>query len=276
MPLQNALVMAIQSDPGRVRTNNEDAVYVDPAAGLAILADGMGGYSAGEVASKMAIDTLSQGVGGAVKNQQSKLAGITPGSEESLAWRILRDHIALANDAIYHQAQQPQFREMATTLVLALFYDNRLTVAHLGDSRLYRLRDGKFQPVTKDHSLWQECIDAGLPPPKHLKNLVTRALGKEPSGKRLPISEPEIHDYDVQPGDVFLLCSDGMYDMVHDEDIALPLEMLANNLPLAAARLIQMANENGGKDNVSVVLIRAKSAFPQRGITSRLKELIGV
>src|SRR5689334_18423920 len=150
---------------------------------------------------------------------------------------------------------------MGTTLVVALFYDNRMTVAHIGDSRLYMLRGDEFRQITRDHSLLQEQIDSGMITPEQAKmsqnkNLVTRALGIDPT------VEPEIHDYETQPGDIYLLCSDGLCDMVSDEDIGMVLQTLSSNLKLCAEHLVQMANDNGGRDNISVILVRVLRDFP--------------
>ncbi|MBI2315949.1 MAG: serine/threonine-protein phosphatase, partial [Betaproteobacteria bacterium] len=170
--------------------------------------------------------------------------------------------IAKANTSIYQASQsQPQYAGMGTTLVVALFYDNRVTIAHIGDSRLYLLRDGEFKQVTKDHSLLQEQIDSGMltrEQARHSanKNLVTRALGIDAT------VEPEIHDYDTRPGDIYLLCSDGLCDMVSDEDIEMVLQTLGANLKLCVQQLIQMANDNGGRDNVSVMLVRVRREYP--------------
>ncbi len=190
----------------------------------------------------------------------------------------LRREIARANGAIYQAAQsQPQYAGMGTTLVMALFHDDAVTVAHIGDSRLYRLRGDEFRQLTRDHSLLQEQIDSGMITAEQArysqnKNLVTRALGIDPT------VEVEIHDYGVEPGDVYLLCSDGLNDMVADEEIALTLTSLSANLDLCATQLVQMANDNGGRDNVSVILVKVKQAFPVAawlvGAVSRLVQVI--
>jgi protein phosphatase len=183
----------------------------------------------------------------------------------------LESEIARANGAIYQAAQsQPQYAGMGTTLVAAVFHDNTVTVAHIGDSRLYRLRGDEFQQITRDHSLLQEQIDSGMLTPEEAKhsqnkNLVTRALGVDPT------VEAEIHDYDVRVGDVYLLCSDGLNDMVDDGEIAMTLSALAANLELCATQLIQMANDNGGRDNVSVILVKVTGDFgTPRGWLARL------
>lgn len=254
-----ALTMAGASDPGMVRSHNEDAITTAPEVGLVVLADGMGGYNAGEVASGIAVTLIAQGVKEALDatpaHQQDAMSG------KAAAHRILRSEIEKANLAIYQTAQsQPQCAGMGTTLVVALFYDNRLTIAHVGDSRMYRLRGEQLQQLTRDHSLLQEQIDCGLITPEEAKysqnkNLVTRAVGIDPQ------LEPELNDHAVQVGDIYLLCSDGLNDMVEDEDIALVLSTLRANPALAAQQLVQMANDNGGRDNVSVILIQVKQDY---------------
>ncbi len=264
MDLSKALEIVTSTDKGMVRSTNEDAVLANPVGGFVILADGMGGYNAGEVASGMATTLIGTEL-------EKAFAASEPWRKEAdgrpRAHAVLEAEIARANGAIYQAAQsQPQYAGMGTTLVMAVFHDDKATVAHIGDSRLYRLRGEDFTQVTRDHSLLQEQIDSGMitaEQAKHSqnKNLVTRALGVDPA------VEPEIHDYAVQPGDIYLLCSDGLNDMVDDEEIGMTLQMLAANLELCAMQLVQMANDNGGRDNVSVILVRVKESFPapQRG-----------
>jgi len=243
-----------------VRGLNEDAVFANPNQGLVILADGMGGYNAGEVASGMATMLLSTELEKAFADKPSH--GIDKAGGQAYAHGCLLDKVGVTNAAIFNAAQsQPQYAGMGTTLVTALFYDNQVTVAHIGDSRLYRLRGEEFSVITRDHSLLQEQIDSGLISVEEArfsqnKNLVTRALGVDPE------VETEIHDYPVLPGDVYLLCSDGLNDMVEDEEIQLTLQMLGANLELAATQLIQVANDNGGRDNVSVILVKVLREFP--------------
>jgi protein phosphatase len=268
MDLSQALQIVSRSDAGMVRSHNEDAVYTNPARGLAILADGMGGYNAGEVASGMATALLGSEL---EKTFQKMEPHRVDAAGKLYAHAALESEIARANTAIYQAAQsQPQYAGMGTTLVMALFYDNAMTVAHIGDSRLYRLRGDDFHLVTRDHSLLQEQIDSGMISAEEArhsqnKNLVTRALGVD------PVVEPEIRDYDTMPGDIYLLCSDGLNDMVEDDEIALTLQALSANLELAATQLIQTANDSGGRDNVSVVLVRIMREYPvARGWFARL------
>jgi protein phosphatase len=267
--LTEVLDIASATDPGMVRSHNEDSVAADAAHGVVVLADGMGGYNAGEVASGMATTVI-------ITEMQQAMTRVQPyeidqKSGQQIAARLVREQVLKANTSIYQAAQsQPQYAGMGTTLVVCLFYDNRVLVAHLGDSRLYLLRDGKFSQVTRDHSLLQEQIDSGLITPeqaKHAqhKNLVTKALGIDPS------VEPEIHEYPAKPGDIYLLCSDGLCDMVEDEDIGMAVETFGNNLKMAASHLVQMANDNGGRDNVSVILVRVLREYPAaRGVMAKV------
>ena len=258
MKLDDALEVVCRTDTGMIRSHNEDAVFADGALGIAILADGMGGYNAGEVASGMATTLLSTNFARFLPTFQIE------GNDRlnnAFAERYLTEEANSANAAIFNAAQsQPQYAGMGTTLVIAWFYDNRMSVLHVGDSRLYRLRDEKLEQLTRDHSLLQEQLDSGMITPDEArysqnKNLVTRALGVD------PMVDPEVHDYELRNGDIVLLCSDGLNDMVDDEDIALTLQTLGGNLALAGDQLIQMANDNGGRDNVSVILVKVKGDF---------------
>ena len=269
MDLTQILEIATCTDPGMVRSHNEDSIATDAANGLVVLADGMGGYNAGEVASGMAttviITEMRQILASTQPNQ------IDPRTNQTIAARLMREQVLKANGSIYQAAQsQPQYAGMGTTLVVSLFYDNRVLVAHLGDSRLYLLREGALRQVTRDHSLLQEQIDSGLLTAEQAKNaqhknLVTKALGIDPS------VEPEIHEYQTRPGDVYLVCSDGLCDMVEDEEISTALQALGGNLKLAAQQLVQMANDNGGRDNVSVILVRILREYPgARGVMAKV------
>ena len=263
--LSNVIEITTATHPGMVRSHNEDSISADAASGLAVLADGMGGYNAGEVASGIAVAMISAELKKALASADSEFDAAT-------AERLVGEHAVRANNAIFQAAQsQSQYAGMGTTLVVALWHDNSLVVGHIGDSRLYRFRDGRLEQVTRDHSLLQEQIDSALitkAQARHSqnKNLVTRAVGIDPE------VEAEVHSYPVQPGDIYLLCSDGLNDMVADEDMELTLASLQANLPLAATQLVQQANDNGGRDNVSVILVRVLKSFPARaGLVDRLK-----
>jgi PPM family protein phosphatase len=264
MSLRNKLRCVGLTDTGKVREHNEDTIAVDPDIGLLVLADGMGGYNAGEVASGIAVKTIVNLVKEQVEredlNVQDREAGL------SRPTIILRDAIHRANKIIYQTARtQPQCEGMGTTVVAALFFDNKITVAHVGDSRLYRQRAGgdKLEQVTMDHSLLQELVDRGFYSAEEAqraanKNYVTRALGVEPN------VEVEIQEVPVAKGEVYILCSDGLSDMVEDEDIHLTINTFSANLDTVAKQLIQLANDNGGRDNVSVVMAHVLDAFPAR------------
>lgn len=257
--LSIAIEMVAASDPGRIRDNNEDSVLIETALGLAVLADGMGGYNAGEVASSMATAALGRDLARAFHDCPPQAVG-----EDAGQWvrTSLTDTINTSNAAIFQAAQDdPRYAGMGTTLVAVQFFDNRLMVAHIGDSRLYRWRDGCLTVLTRDHSILQAQIDSGLITPAEArrsthKNLVTRALGVEPT------VDIELNEFPTLTDDVYLLCSDGLNDMVEDDDIELTLASLAANLPLCAQQLIDLANDNGGRDNVSVVVARIRQSFP--------------
>jgi protein phosphatase len=248
------LEIATATDTGKVRSHNEDSIAADAEMGLAVLADGLGGYNAGEVASGIAVATMATEI-------KQSLAGHEPheangATSEPLAVKLIKENSARANAAIYQAARsQPRYAGMGTTLVAALFYGNRVTVGHVGDSRLYRLRQGKLEQITRDHSQLQEQIDSGMISEEQARysqnrNVVTRAVGIDPE------VETEVHTHDVEAGDIYLLCSDGLSDMVMDDDIHATLDKLQSNLPLAAQQLVQLANDNGGRDNISVILVR--------------------
>jgi serine/threonine protein phosphatase PrpC len=272
MDLTQTLEIATCTDPGMVRSHNEDSIAADPANGLVVLADGMGGYNAGEVASGMATTVIVTEMRQILSN--AKPYQVDQKNNEEIAARLVREQVLKANTSIYQAAQsQSQYAGMGTTLVVCLYYDNRMLVAHLGDSRLYRLREGAFTQVTRDHSLLQEQLDSGLITPEEAKlsqnkNLVTRALGIDPS------VDPEIHVHEAQPDDVYLLCSDGLSDMVDDEEIRLTLITLKTNPNLTVQQLVQAANDNGGRDNISAMLIRVAEPFGvSRGWVARIKAL---
>ncbi len=259
--LGTVLGFAERSDTGRKRPHNEDRVATDPPHGIAVLADGMGGHKGGEIASALAVETVTR----QLANRLSR-AGAESGAEEAYAPESLLAHDVVneANTIVYETARtQPQYEGMGTTLVVALFYDDRLTLAHVGDSRAYRLRGGKFEQLTRDHTLMQELIDRGFYTPEEARaslnrNIVTRALGIEES------VNVDLQEEIALPNDLYLLCSDGLNDMVDDEAIRLTLDRFGDNLEDTADCLIEEANRNGGQDNVSVVLVRVLKPFPSR------------
>ncbi|GAP36436.1 Stp1/IreP family PP2C-type Ser/Thr phosphatase [Piscinibacter sakaiensis] len=240
------------TDTGRSRSNNEDSVSIDPGRALVVLADGMGGYNAGEVASNMATSHIRGELG-------RWLAEASSAASDHDIRRAMSLCVENANRAIYDAAHaNAQQAGMGTTLVLGVFRGDAVWLGHVGDSRAYRLRDGSLRQITRDHSLLQEQIDAGLISPEQAahssnKNLVTRAVGVE-AGVELDVTRHE-----VLAGDIYLLCSDGLSDMLDDEAMARLLRS-GESLEAAAAALIGAANEAGGRDNISVILARAKAS----------------
>jgi serine/threonine protein phosphatase PrpC len=259
MKLRNALTIASASDAGLVRTFNEDSVAVDEDLGLVVLADGMGGYKAGDVAAGMATMIVSNELRDHLGEGKGRANGRPVDNE------LIRNAVTRANQAIYHAAHnKAQFQGMGTTVVLALLHDDLITIAHAGDSRMYRLRHDKLEQLTVDHSLLQEQLEMGLISSEdarvsHNRNLVTRALGVNQS------IAVDIKQERALPGDVYLLCSDGLNDMVDDADIELAMVALKENIPLLVRQLVIMANDNGGHDNISVAAIKIEKPFPARG-----------
>ncbi len=260
MNLKGILDIAGRSNTGLVRTNNEDKIGEDQEIGLVVLADGMGGYKGGEVASRIAVNTI-------LEELRSEIPKLIPGeideqtgyTKESLA---ARRSVVKANESIFSvSSTETQYRGMGTTLVMGVFYDNQITIAHVGDSRMYRFRDGILQQVTVDHTLLQELVDRGFYTQEEAnsslnKNLVTRALGIEGS------IAVDIKEDLAMPGDIYLLCSDGLTDMVDDQVIHETVDAFKDNLDQLADKLIAIANENGGRDNVSVLLAKPNKEFP--------------
>ncbi|MES2414315.1 MAG: Stp1/IreP family PP2C-type Ser/Thr phosphatase [Pseudomonadota bacterium] len=251
-----------KTDTGLARDNNEDAVAFDPATRLCILADGMGGYNAGEIASGMAVAFIKSEMG-----RWLSQAGRNANAKE--VRRAMEICVENANHSIFNAANSnPQYTGMGTTLVVGVFQDDRLMLGHIGDSRCYRLRGTEFQQITKDHSLLQEQIDAGLITPEQAltslnKNLVTRALGVEDTVM------VEVNEHRAEDGDLYLMCSDGLSDMVSHSVIA-DIMRNAASLEQKTVQLVAAANGAGGRDNISVLLAQARQASVKRGLISRM------
>jgi PPM family protein phosphatase len=249
----NKAQFVAKSDSGLIRKNNEDAVAISPMYGLAILADGMGGHNAGEVASAIAVNVIRQGL---EKCLQNTLQNDNQSTPVNILQQSIQEAIELANTTIIQAAQkEPLYRGMGTTLVLALLLADKITIAHVGDSRAYRFRRNQLVQLTRDHSLLQEQIDAGLvnaetAPFSRNKNILTRAVGID------YLFKVEMHEHQTEPGDLYLLCSDGLSDMLTAAEIRDILARLGSNLDFACSVLINRANGNGGHDNVSVILIK--------------------
>ncbi len=236
---------AASSDCGRVRENNEDAWFLDVERGIFIVADGLGGHAGGEVASRMAVSTLPS------------LLSECPPPEDPDTVRTVSEAVLRTNRIICDEGmRRPHLAGMGSTLVLALIRGCRLVLAHVGDSRAYLLRGGNLQHLTRDHSIVQELLDARRITQEQAamhpaRAVVTRCLGIPGD------AEPEIRCMALQEGDRLLLCTDGLTNMLPDEDIA---ALLARRLPDAACEaLVAAANEAGGEDNITVVVVHMGS-----------------
>ncbi|MGB5489670.1 MAG: Stp1/IreP family PP2C-type Ser/Thr phosphatase [Woeseiaceae bacterium] len=269
MNLRGKIDFAEITDTGRVREHNEDAIGSVPEIGLMVLADGMGGYNAGEVASGIAVQIVTElATVGANREERDDIDPHSGMMRQSI---VLRDAVYRANKIIYQTAQsQTHCEGMGTTIVACLFYDDRVSIAHVGDSRAYRMRDGSLEQITLDHSLLQELVDRGFYSEEEAqrstnRNYVTRALGVE------PIVEVEVHEHDVLPDDVYVLCSDGLSDMVEDDDIHLTISTFNASLEVVGQQLVDLANDHGGRDNISVMLAQIKEPFPaKKGLFAKI------
>jgi protein phosphatase len=230
------------TDEGLVRAHNEDSISWSPELGLITLADGMGGHNAGEVASKLAVASITDFL-------------TKPFSPDV---KVVSKAVTFANTEIYqHAKSHPECSGMGTTIVMALFHHTSVILANVGDSRIYRFRKGELKQLTTDHSLVQEMIDSGYMSEKEAlesnnRNLITRALGVAEDVK------VDVAEYKIEKNDIYLLCSDGLNDMVDDEHIFSTLVKTRNNLERASAELVNLAKKNGGQDNVSVILVACK------------------
>jgi len=259
--------MHAMTDVGIRRKHNEDCVLASSAQGFAILADGMGGYNAGEVASAMAVEIIGETLAGKMLNMpQAQINAQTGFTEESM---LVRQSIEAANEAIFTAAQtRAECAGMGTTVLVAAFYGEHITAAHVGDSRMYRLREQVLSHVTEDHSLVHEQVRRGLLTAddarnSRIKNLVTRALGVEPG------VEPDLVENMVRPDDIYVLSSDGLTDVVSDEAISEVLRNHQSSLEKAGHLLIDMANKAGGPDNISIILVKVTHAKAKSGFFSR-------
>jgi serine/threonine protein phosphatase PrpC len=243
---------------GMKRAHNEDALYLPETERLAIVADGMGGHASGEVASKLAVETIA----GFFRATQD---------EQQLTWPFKMDRghrydvnrlvtsIKLANLKIHEQAQRdPRCQGMGTTVVSTLFLDDALIVGHVGDSRLYRWRDGTFEQLTEDHSLLNDYIKMKNLSPEEIaafphKNVIVRALGMRDT------VQVDVHIDAPRLGDFYLLCSDGLSSMINDDEIA-GIATADRDLDGVCEDLIALANRNGGLDNITVIAARVEQS----------------
>lgn len=230
-----------KTDVGQVRSNNEDAFMLNPEMVYCLVADGMGGAAAGEMASQIFAQTTSE-----LFDQQK------PTSEQELVG-LVQEAFRNANDRILdHVGKHPEHRGMGCTAELLAFTETGFVIGHMGDSRTYRLREGTLKQLTKDHSLVQDQLDQGLITEEQarshrMRNIILRAVGVRPSPALDTLRGP------IFSGDLFLLCSDGLTDLIEDQEIVKVL-LSDGEIAAKADRLVEMANLAGGKDNITVVL----------------------
>lgn len=239
------------TDEGLVRDHNEDYISCLAESGLAILADGMGGHNAGEVASELAVTSIKEAL-------QEVLSPEIKDSCNMNFKEVVHEAVVYANDEINsHAKEHPECQGMGTTIVMTLFHGDSVILASVGDSRIYRFRKGELKQVTTDHSLVQEMIDNGYMSEEEAenssnRNLITRALGIADEVK------VDVTQDSIEKGDIYLLCSDGLSDMINDELIFSSLVKSRQDLKKAAEELVKLAKEHGGHDNVSVILVACK------------------
>lgn len=259
------------TDPGKSRPNNEDAVWVDPQANLLIVADGMGGHRAGEVASGLAIKTIPDHLQQLV---QKGTAGEVVDDTLSDETNRLGCCFKIANQMIFEASRQyPEDYGMGTTCTGALITDGRLSIAHVGDSRCYLIRRGEIEQLTEDHSLVMEQVRHGLlskddEAVKNGQNILTRSLGTSAEVKI------DLQEYAVYPGDILLLCSDGLEKELTDDQI-LQIVMRASGPDDCARTLIEAANAAGGRDNITVAVAQIEKATLGGSILSMMKTSFG-
>jgi serine/threonine protein phosphatase PrpC len=260
-----------KSDVGRKRSHNEDRFCADPHLGLYVVCDGMGGHKAGEVASRLAVEVIEKHVRDAHENPALPLIGYDDPAFSQQTNR-LASAIRLANHIIYCEAQtQSHYAGMGTTVVSAVLSGQVLSIAHVGDSRMYLIRGDTIQPLTADHSLVAEQVREGLLTGEEAersprKNVVTRALGVEVT------VDVELCEVPVMSGDILMLCSDGLTRGVKAEDI-LHAVRSEEDSQAVSERLVQMANAAGGEDNTTVVVVSVPESA-RTGVWGRIRNRI--
>ena len=245
-----------KSDVGKVRTNNEDSLRIDEEIGLFIAADGMGGHNAGEVASKMAVDVICDSMRRFVLNDQKAILGkINPQFSERA--NQLASSVRLSNQLIYELSKnKPQYQGMGTTVDGVFIHKNKICIGHVGDSRVYLVRDNVLHQLTQDHSLVADQVKQGLltkdeAEKSHLKNILTRALGVDEN------TEVDLVEMDGYDGDLLLACTDGLNKMLSDEEI-LKTILQMKTPKMIAEHLVDLSNAGGAVDNVTVIVAQLR------------------
>ena len=251
-------VAAAKTDVGRKRQGNEDRFCLDPTLGLYVVADGMGGHAAGEVASRLAVETIQEWMGKYLSGADVAIVGpaAAAGSAEA---NFLLSSIRLANRIIFDSAKdRREYTGMGTTVVAVLAQDDRFVLAHVGDSRIYRIRRDHIVQISRDHSFVQEQVDSGMMSAaeahqSQYRHMITRALGLKES------VDVDLTEEPARPGDVLLLCSDGLSDLLDDEDMLVAVRDHAGDLDQACQALVDRANAKGGDDNITVLVVQAQA-----------------
>ena len=264
------LRVGVRTDPGRVRPQNEDAYMSRVDDGLFVVCDGMGGAPAGEVASEMAIQAIARELNGRANGEAASSSPFLPHTTRLL------DAVRQSNEFIYGEAQKdPRQAGMGTTVVGAWIHEQIAGVAHVGDSRAYLWHNDRLEPLTRDHSLMEAHIEAGLVEegqllPAEQQNALVRVLGREPA------VEVDVTEVPVQSGDYVLLCSDGLTRMVSEADLAATIRTYREPQQICD-HLIAAANENGGADNITVVVVEVTGGWWHRlinGVGSHLRRTL--
>ena len=265
----------VKTDIGRKRRSNEDNYCIDELVGLFAVLDGLGGHRSGEVASKLAADTILQGLRDVGNLGASKLIGEYDHTL-SLEANQIASSIRLANQAIYQSShERPECKGMSSTVASVLVLDGRVVTAHVGDSRIYLLRDSAIEKISEDHSFVQEQIQRGILTPEEasqseLKNIITRALGASES------VQVSVDEFAVMENDSLLLCSDGLTDMVKAEDILHVYITEKGDLESTCTRLVDLANERGGLDNITVVILSFHDVTKKRWTSGLFGSVWGI
>ena len=251
-------VAAAKTDVGQKRQGNEDRFCLDPALGLYVVADGMGGHAAGEVASRLAVETIQEWMEKYLSGADAAIVGpaAAAGSAEA---NFLLSSIRLANRIIFDSAKdRREYTGMGTTVVAVLAPGDRFVLANVGDSRIYRIRRDQIVQVSRDHSFVQQQVDNGMMSPveahqSQYRHMITRALGLRES------VDVDLTEEPAHPGDVLVLCSDGLSDLLDDEEILAAVQNHGDDLDRACQALVERANAKGGDDNITVLVIRAEA-----------------
>jgi protein phosphatase len=251
-------VAAAKTDVGQKRQGNEDRFCLDPSLGLYVVADGMGGHAAGEVASRLAVETIQEWMEKYLSGADVAIVGPAVAAASAEA-NFLLSSIRLANRIIFDSAKdRREYAGMGTTVVAVLAQDDRFVLAHVGDSRIYRIRQHDIVQISRDHSFVQEQVDNGMMSAaeahqSQYRHMITRALGLKES------VEVDLTEQPARPGDVLLLCSDGLSDLLDDEDMLVAVRDHADDLEQACQALVARANSKGGDDNITVLVVQAKA-----------------